>query len=185
VARVPKMRIVVDGRATADGTWETVGRRGLLEKDVVLENRPSGWAWPAAKPFSAREIIYNTRAGRQLHSARRGAPGIANQSQARLVRLGARQTTAICLSARRAWKTYYTNFFSTPKRQRHRDPAVARRPSKGHVAALTDSNRTARNVSSSPPQTGGQRATFIVWNAFQAAKTRGCVIRGREKKPDL
>jgi len=78
-ARVPKMRIVVDA---GHGGWDlgTVGRRGLLEKDLVLEI-----AQRLGKLLETRlgsEVIYTRQDDNYIPLDERAA--IANQSQADL-----------------------------------------------------------------------------------------------------
>ncbi len=105
--RVPKMRIVVDA---GHGGWDlgTVGRRGLLEKDLVLEI-----AQRLGKLLESRlgsEVIY-TRADDNYISLDDRAT-VANQAQADLfVSVHANYSD---LPSARGVETYYTNFFSAP-----------------------------------------------------------------------
>ncbi len=85
-ARVPKLRIVVDA---GHGGWDlgTVGRRGLLEKDLVLEI-----AERLGKLLESRlgmEVIYTRQDDNYIPLDERAS--IANSVAGRLVRLGARQ----------------------------------------------------------------------------------------------
>jgi N-acetylmuramoyl-L-alanine amidase/putative methionine-R-sulfoxide reductase with GAF domain len=106
-ARVPKMRIVVDA---GHGGWDlgTVGRRGLLEKDLVLEI-----AQRLGKLLESRlgmEVIYTRRDDNYIPLDERAS--IANQSQADLfVSVHANYSD---LPSARGVETYYTNFFSAP-----------------------------------------------------------------------
>ena len=106
-ARVPKMRIVVDA---GHGGWDlgTVGRRGLLEKDLVLEI-----AQRLGKLLQSRlgmEVIYTRQDDNYIPLDERA--GIANQSQADLfVSVHANYSD---LPSARGVETYYTNFFSAP-----------------------------------------------------------------------
>ncbi len=106
-ARVPKMKIVVDA---GHGGWDlgTVGRRGLLEKDLVLEI-----AQRLGKLLESRlgsEVIYTRRDDNYIPLDERA--GIANQAQADLfISVHANYSD---LPSARGVETYYTNFFSAP-----------------------------------------------------------------------
>ncbi len=106
-ARVPKMRIVVDA---GHGGWDlgTVGRHGLLEKDVVLEI-----AQRLAKLLESRlgsEVILTRNDDNYIPLDERA--GVANQAQADLfVSVHANYSD---LPSARGVETYYTNFFSSP-----------------------------------------------------------------------
>jgi N-acetylmuramoyl-L-alanine amidase/putative methionine-R-sulfoxide reductase with GAF domain len=106
-ARVPKMRIVVDA---GHGGWDlgTVGRRGLLEKDLVLEI-----AQRLGKLLESRlgtEVIYTRQDDNYIPLDERAS--IANQSQADLfISVHANYSD---LPSARGVETYYTNFFSAP-----------------------------------------------------------------------
>jgi N-acetylmuramoyl-L-alanine amidase len=106
-ARVPKMRIVVDA---GHGGWDlgTVGRRGLLEKDLVLEI-----ARRLGKLLETRlgsDVIYTRQDDNYIPLDERA--GIANQAQADLfVSVHANYSD---LPSARGVETYYTNFFSAP-----------------------------------------------------------------------
>jgi len=105
--RVPKMRIVVDA---GHGGWDlgTVGRRGLLEKDLVLEISQR-----LGKLLESRlgmEIIYTRPDDNYITLDERAS--IANQAQADLfVSVHANYSD---LPSARGVETYYTNFFSAP-----------------------------------------------------------------------
>ncbi len=105
--RVPKMRIVVDA---GHGGWDlgTVGRRGLLEKDLVLEI-----AQRLGRLLESRlgmEVIYTRKDDTYIPLDERAS--IANQSQADLfVSVHANYSD---LPSARGVETYYTNFFSAP-----------------------------------------------------------------------
>jgi N-acetylmuramoyl-L-alanine amidase/putative methionine-R-sulfoxide reductase with GAF domain len=106
-ARVPKMRIVVDA---GHGGWDlgTVGRRGLLEKDLVLEI-----AQRLGKLLESRlgtEVIYTRQDDNYIPLDERAS--IANQAQADLfISVHANYSD---LPSARGVETYYTNFFSAP-----------------------------------------------------------------------
>ncbi|HEY3973041.1 MAG TPA: N-acetylmuramoyl-L-alanine amidase [Candidatus Sulfotelmatobacter sp.] len=106
-ARVPKLRIVVDA---GHGGWDlgTVGRRGLLEKDLVLEI-----AQRLGKLLESRlgfEVIYTRQDDTYIPLDERA--NIANQAQADLfISVHANYSD---LPSARGVETYYTNFFSAP-----------------------------------------------------------------------
>jgi N-acetylmuramoyl-L-alanine amidase/putative methionine-R-sulfoxide reductase with GAF domain len=106
-ARVPKMRIVVDA---GHGGWDlgTVGRRGLLEKDLVLEI-----AQRLGKLLESRlgaDVILTRNDDNYIPLDERA--GMANHAQADLfVSVHANYSD---LPSARGVETYYTNFFSSP-----------------------------------------------------------------------
>ena len=106
-AHVPKMRIVVDA---GHGGWDlgTVGRRGLLEKDLVLEISQR-----LGKLLESRlgmEVIYTRPDDNYITLDERAS--IANTSQADLfVSVHANYSD---LPSARGVETYYTNLFSAP-----------------------------------------------------------------------
>jgi N-acetylmuramoyl-L-alanine amidase len=106
-ARVPKMRIVVDA---GHGGWDlgTVGRRGLLEKDLVLEISER-----LGKLLESRlgaTVIYTRQDDNYIPLDNRAE--IANQAQADLfVSVHANYSD---LPSARGVETYYSNFFSAP-----------------------------------------------------------------------
>jgi N-acetylmuramoyl-L-alanine amidase/putative methionine-R-sulfoxide reductase with GAF domain len=106
-AHVPKMRIVVDA---GHGGWDlgTVGRHGLLEKDLVLEI-----AQRLGKLLESRlgaDVILTRNDDNYIPLDERA--GVANQSQADLfVSVHANYSD---LPSARGVETYYTNFFSSP-----------------------------------------------------------------------
>jgi N-acetylmuramoyl-L-alanine amidase/putative methionine-R-sulfoxide reductase with GAF domain len=106
-ARVPKLRIVVDA---GHGGWDlgTVGRRGLLEKDLVLEI-----AQRLSKLLETRlgsEVILTRNDDSYVPLDERAE--IANQAQADLfISVHANYSD---LPSARGVETYYTNFFSAP-----------------------------------------------------------------------
>ncbi len=106
-ARVAKMRIVVDA---GHGGWDlgTVGRRGLLEKDLVLEI-----AERLGKLLESRlgaNVIYTRQDDTYIPLDERAE--IANQAQADLfVSVHANYSD---LPSARGVETYYTNSFSAP-----------------------------------------------------------------------
>src|SRR5579872_406210 len=106
-AHVPKMRIVVDA---GHGGWDlgTVGRHGLLEKDLVLEI-----AQRLGKLLQSRlgaDVILTRNDDTYIPLDERA--GMANQSQAELfVSVHANYSD---LPSARGVETYYTNSFSSP-----------------------------------------------------------------------
>ena len=106
-ARVPKMRIAVDA---GHGGWDlgTVGRRGLLEKDLVLEI-----AQRLGKLLQSRlgsEVIFTRQDDNYVPLGERAA--MANQAQADLfVSIHANYSD---LGSARGVETYYTNFLAAP-----------------------------------------------------------------------
>ncbi len=106
-ARVPKMRIVVDA---GHGGWDlgTVGRRGLLEKDLVLEISQR-----LGKLLESRlgmDVLYTRPDDNYVTLDDRAS--IANQAQADLfVSVHANYSD---LPSARGVETYYTNLFSAP-----------------------------------------------------------------------
>ncbi len=106
-ARVPKMRIVVDA---GHGGWDlgTVGRRGLLEKDLVLEI-----AQRLGKLLESRlgaQVIYTRQDDNYIPLDERAE--IANQARADLfISVHANYSD---LPSARGVETYYTNSFSAP-----------------------------------------------------------------------
>jgi N-acetylmuramoyl-L-alanine amidase/putative methionine-R-sulfoxide reductase with GAF domain len=106
-AHVAKMRIVVDA---GHGGWDlgTVGRRGLLEKDLVLEI-----AQRLGKLLQSRlgaDVILTRNDDNYIPLDERAE--IANQSQADLfVSVHANYSD---LPSARGVETYYTNFFTAP-----------------------------------------------------------------------
>ena len=105
--RVPKMRIVIDaGHGGRDGG--TVGRDGLLEKDLVLEIGQR-----LGKLLEGRlgmDVIYTRQDDSYIPLDERAS--IANQAQADLfVSVHANYSD---LPSARGVETYYTNFFMVP-----------------------------------------------------------------------
>jgi N-acetylmuramoyl-L-alanine amidase/putative methionine-R-sulfoxide reductase with GAF domain len=106
-ARVPKMRIVVDA---GHGGWDlgTVGRQGLLEKDLVLEI-----AQRLGKLLESRlgaDVIFTRIDDNYIPLDERA--GMANQAQADLfISVHANYSD---LPSARGVETYYTNFFVSP-----------------------------------------------------------------------
>ncbi len=116
-ARVPKLRIVVDA---GHGGWDlgTVGRQGLLEKDLVLEI-----AQRLGKLLESRlgaDVILTRNDDNYIPLDERA--GMANQAQADLfISVHANYSD---LPSARGVETYYTNFFAAPnaKDLETRDP---------------------------------------------------------------
>ena len=106
-AHVPKLRIVVDA---GHGGWDlgTVGRQGLLEKDLVLEI-----ALRLGKLLESRlgaDVILTRSDDNYIPLDERAA--MANQAQADLfVSVHANYSD---LPSARGVETYYTNFFTSP-----------------------------------------------------------------------
>ena len=106
-ARVPKLRIVVDA---GHGGWDlgTVGRRGLLEKDLVLEI-----AQRLGKLLESRlgaDVILTRNDDTYIPLDERAS--MANQAQADLfISVHANYSD---LPSARGVETYYTNMFSSP-----------------------------------------------------------------------
>ena len=106
-ARVPKLRVVVDA---GHGGWDlgTVGRRGLLEKDLVLEI-----AERLGKLMESRlgfDVIYTRQDDNYIPLDERAE--IANQAKADLfISVHANYSD---LTSARGVETYYTNTFSPP-----------------------------------------------------------------------
>ena len=115
-SRVSKLRIVVDA---GHGGWDlgTVGRRGLLEKDLVLEI-----AQRLGKLLQSRlgaEVIYTRPDDNYIPLDQRAV--IANQAHADLfVSVHANYSD---LPSARGVETYYTNFFSAPGSKDLSNPA--------------------------------------------------------------
>src|SRR5580692_3213971 len=132
-ARVPKMRIVVDA---GHGGWDlgTVGRRGLLEKDLVLEI-----AQRLGKLLQSRlgaEVILTRDDDNYIPLDQRAE--IANQAQADLfVSVHANYSD---LPSARGVETYYTNFFSAPNAKDVETRESAAASKKGATFALTSAD---------------------------------------------
>jgi N-acetylmuramoyl-L-alanine amidase/putative methionine-R-sulfoxide reductase with GAF domain len=115
-AKVAKLRIVVDA---GHGGWDlgTVGRRGLLEKDLVLEISQR-----LGKLLESRlgaEVVYTRRDDNYIPLDQRAI--LANTSQADLfVSVHANYSD---LPSARGVETYYTNLFSAPGTQDLSNPA--------------------------------------------------------------
>ena len=143
-ARVPKMRIVIDA---GHGGWDlgTVGRRGLLEKDVCLEV-----AERLGKLLQSRlgwEIVYTRQDDNYIPLDQRAE--IANQAQADLfVSVHANYSD---LPSARGVETYYTNSFSAPALKdadAHDKSATASAPSLSTVE-LHDRIEQSRHLAAS------------------------------------
>jgi N-acetylmuramoyl-L-alanine amidase len=115
-AKVPKMRIVVDA---GHGGWDlgTVGREGLLEKDLVLEISER-----LGKLLESRvgaEVIYTRQDDNYIPLDQRAIA--ANAAQADLF-ISVHANYSDTPSAR-GIETYYTNLFSAPGTQDLSSPA--------------------------------------------------------------
>jgi N-acetylmuramoyl-L-alanine amidase/putative methionine-R-sulfoxide reductase with GAF domain len=150
-ARMPKtkMRIVVDA---GHGGWDlgTVGKRGLLEKDVVLEI-----AQRLGKLLESRlgaDVILTRNDDNYIPLDERA--GMANQSQADLfISVHANYSD---LPSARGVETYFTNVFSVPnakdKDVETREPDRAKNPSAALLSAaelhekIEQSRRLAASV---------------------------------------
>ena len=137
-ARVPNMRIVVDA---GHGGWDlgTVGRRGLLEKDLVLEI-----AQRLGKLLESRlgsTVIYTRQDDNYIPLENRAE--IANQAQADLfISVHANYSD---LPSARGVETYYSNFFAAPgsKEANTKDqhnPALTPVSSSGSEPALSSAD---------------------------------------------
>ncbi|MGD1024250.1 MAG: N-acetylmuramoyl-L-alanine amidase [Candidatus Sulfotelmatobacter sp.] len=132
-AKVPKMRIVVDA---GHGGWDlgTVGRSGLLEKDLVLEI-----AQRLGKLLESRlgaEVILTRNDDNYIPLDERAA--MANQAQADLfVSVHANYSD---LPSARGVETYYTNFFSAPNAKDVETRESATASKKGATVALTSAD---------------------------------------------
>ncbi len=148
LAHMPKLRIVVDA---GHGGWDlgTVGRRGLLEKDVVLEI-----AQRLGKLLESRlgaEVILTRNDDNYIALDERA--GVANHSQADLfISVHANYSD---LPSARGVETYYTNFFSAPnakdKDVETRDPDHAKSASTATLSAaeLHDRIEQSRRLAAS------------------------------------
>jgi N-acetylmuramoyl-L-alanine amidase/putative methionine-R-sulfoxide reductase with GAF domain len=130
-ARVPKMRIVVDA---GHGGWDlgTVGRRGLLEKDLVLEI-----AQRLGKLLESRlgaDVVLTRNNDNYVPLDERA--GMANQAQADLfVSVHANYSD---LPSARGVETYYTNFFTAPNaKDKDLDTRAAKIDSKTPAVTLS------------------------------------------------
>jgi N-acetylmuramoyl-L-alanine amidase/putative methionine-R-sulfoxide reductase with GAF domain len=146
-ARVPKMRIVVDA---GHGGWDlgTVGRRGLLEKDLVLEI-----AQRLGKLLESRlgaDVILTRNDDNYIPLDERA--GKANQAQADLfISVHANYSD---LPSARGVETYYTNLFSAPnaKDLESRDPDRSKNPTTATLSSadlhekIEQSRRLAASV---------------------------------------
>ena len=105
-AQVPKFRIVLDA---GHGGWDlgTVGRQGLLEKDLVLDI--VGRLGELVSKRLGSEVIYTRQDDNYVALEKRAE--IANQSQADLF-LSVHANYSVLPSARGV-ETYYTNTFSS------------------------------------------------------------------------
>jgi N-acetylmuramoyl-L-alanine amidase/putative methionine-R-sulfoxide reductase with GAF domain len=146
-AHVPKMRIVVDA---GHGGWDlgTVGRKGLLEKDLVLEI-----AQRLGKLLESRlgaEVILTRNDDNYIPLDERA--GKANQAQADLfVSVHANYSD---LPSARGVETYYTNLFSAPNSKdiETRDPDRSKNANSATLSAadlhekIEQSRRLAASV---------------------------------------
>jgi len=138
-ARVPKLRIVVDA---GHGGWDlgTVGRRGLLEKDLVLEI-----AQRLGKLLESRlgmEVIYTRQDDNYIPLDQRAE--IANQAQADLfVSVHANYSD---LPSARGVETYYTNMFSAPGSKEAGAKDVDTRPSSGNSRIAAPAQLSAADL---------------------------------------
>ena len=138
-ARVPKMRIVVDA---GHGGWDlgTVGRRGLLEKDLVLEI-----AQRLGKLLESRlgtEVIYTRQDDNYIPLDERAEH--RQPVAGRPVRLRARQLQRPAFGARRGNLLHKFLFRSRLKRCRARKTVTRR------VAMRSSSGARARDAALSP-----------------------------------
>ncbi len=146
-ARTGKFRIVLDA---GHGGWDlgTVGRQGLLEKDLVLDvTRRIG---KLLQSRNGAEVMF-TRAGDDYVALDQRAD-FANQAQADLfVSVHANYSNSITA---RGVETYYTNLFSTPglkEIEKHADgtfaqPAPVTLSADGLHEKIEESRRLAASV---------------------------------------
>jgi len=138
-ARVPKLRIVVDA---GHGGWDlgTVGRRGLLEKDLVLEI-----AQRLGKLLESRlgmEVIYTRQDDNYIPLDQRAE--IANQAQADLfISVHANYSD---LPSARGVETYYTNMFSAPGSKEAGAKDVDTRPSLANSRIVAPAQLSAADL---------------------------------------
>jgi N-acetylmuramoyl-L-alanine amidase len=146
-AKTGKFRIVLDA---GHGGWDlgTVGRQGLLEKDLVLDVTQR-----LGKLLQARlgsEIVFTRTGDSYLPLDQRA--DLANQSQADLfVSVHANYSSS---AAARGVETYYTNFFSAPgsKELEKREnggifkPVTASLSASGLHAKIEQSRRLAASI---------------------------------------
>lgn len=146
-ARAGKFRIVLDA---GHGGWDlgTVGRQGLLEKDLVLDVTQR-----LAKLLQARlgsEVVFTRTDDSYLPLDQRA--DLANQSQADLfVSVHANYSNS---ATARGVETYYTNFFSAPgsKEVESREnggifkPVTASLSADGLHAKIEESRRLAASI---------------------------------------
>ena len=146
-AKTGKFRIVLDA---GHGGWDlgTVGRQGLLEKDLVLDVTQR-----LGKLLQARlgsEVVFTRTSDSYLPLDQRA--DLANQSQADLfVSVHANYSNS---AAARGVETYYTNFFSAPgsKELENREnggilkPVTASLSAGGLQAKIEQSHRLAASV---------------------------------------
>lgn len=112
LAHVPKFRIVVDA---GHGGWDlgTVGRKGLLEKDLVLDVAQR-LGYMLSNRLNA-EVVYTRQDDSYVPLEDRA--GIANQAQADLfVSVHANYSDS---ASARGVETYYTNTFSSVNARSH------------------------------------------------------------------
>jgi N-acetylmuramoyl-L-alanine amidase len=121
-AKTGKLRIVLDA---GHGGWDlgTVGRQGLLEKDLVLDvSRRLG---KLLQTRLGSEVIFTRESDNYLSLDQRS--DLANQAQADLfVSIHANYSSS---AAARGVETYYTNLFSAPgskELEKHEDGTLAR-----------------------------------------------------------
>jgi len=134
-AKLPKMRIVVDA---GHGGWDlgTVGRRGLLEKDLVLEISER-----LGKLLESRlgaEVIYTRQDDDYIALDQRAI--MANTAQADLL-ISVHANYSDTPKAR-GIETYYTSLFSAPGTQDLSNPAGPKESSMRSAAAKNLPNLT-------------------------------------------
>ena len=133
-AKVPKMRIVVDA---GHGGWDlgTVGRQGLLEKDLVLEI-----AERLGKLLESRlgsDVIYTRQDDNYIPLDNRAQ--IANDAQADLfISVHANYSD---LPSARGVETYYSNFFAAPGSKDQSASNAAATPSSVDMHERTEQSR--------------------------------------------
>jgi len=150
-ARVPRLRIAVDA---GHGGWDlgTVGRRGLLEKDLVLEITER-----LGKLLESRlgwDVVYTRSDDNYIPLDERAE--IANQAQADLfVSVHANYSD---LPSARGVETYYTNSFSAAPKEA--DARIASSSAKAVAPTLTPADLHERIEQSRRLAASVQRALY-------------------------
>jgi N-acetylmuramoyl-L-alanine amidase/putative methionine-R-sulfoxide reductase with GAF domain len=156
-ARVPKLRIVLDA---GHGGWDlgTVGRKGLLEKDLVLEVAQR--LGNLLEDRLGSEVIFTRRGDSYIPLEQRAET--ANRAQADLfVSVHANYSE---LESARGVETYYSNFFVTPE-AREVEPG-------GNSAAGPETRTHLTSVELKDKVDGSRKLAASVQHALYAALAR-------------